>query len=111
MSGFEKPDVASLLSSAEWYLFNFNVRKRQFEFTLMAEEDYRESVFLDQRMKSSRQQNLQLALVNTLKLFLNAGPPCTTLSWIFHLGHCGLPSCPGRWPSPRRCSLSVSPKP
>jgi hypothetical protein len=84
-----KPDAASLVASAEWYLFNFTVGKRQFDFTAVTEEDYHASVFLDHRMTVSRQQKFSLGFMQTLELFLSAGPPHTTLSWIFHMGHCG----------------------
>ncbi len=55
----------------------------------MTESDYRDSVFLDSRIKSSGNQRLAVSIANIKRVFLANGQRQSPLTFIFHTGHCG----------------------
>jgi hypothetical protein len=89
MTAADKPDALNMIASPAWHIHDFHELTREFTLLSMSEDDYRRSVFLDTRHLPKGAARFKSGFGQTYRLFSNAGKPPGSVSFVFHVGHCG----------------------
>jgi len=78
-----------LVDTPELFLRDIDPVRRSAVLATMAEDSYRASSFLDNRIQRAGDRELAIPLDTLRKLVSDQGSPHREIDYIFHLGHCG----------------------
>jgi hypothetical protein len=85
-----QPELHQIASSPEWYLYDCNAARLEFQLLRLDEEDFRQAIFLDSRLGTHLDNLVPMKVAQISKAFpgkvAGADKPA---AYIFHIGHCG----------------------